>query len=227
MNRLIKQSVAAAATLMLASAAHANIVTYDFTGMLTIGPMGDLAVPQAFSGHVTFHDTVHDADRSRTHGLYVDYAPTAEFETRIGDQDFIVNGGGRNHTAGQIQTDVYNNDPTVGVEGGADGFGMSATNQSLLMSFFFLYDPGNVFHSDRIPSTVPPLSGAGGFFIDEGNGTSYSGFFDSFTCETCAPATSVPEPGMLTLSAAGLLMMGYAAYRRKKASKPSLLALPT
>ena len=53
MNRLVKQSIAAAATLMLASAAHASLVTYEFTGNLTIGPMGELAVPQAFSGLVS------------------------------------------------------------------------------------------------------------------------------------------------------------------------------
>jgi hypothetical protein len=88
------------------------------------------------------------------------------------------------------------------------------------MGFFQLYEP-DVFHNDRIPSTTPPLSGSGGFFIDEGAGGIFSGFFDSFTCTTCAPATSVPEPSTLTLSATGLLMMGYVAYRRRKVQKPS------
>src|ERR1044072_6093465 len=121
MNRLLKQSVAAAATLMLASAAHASLVTYDFSGMLTIGPMGDLAVPEAFSGHVSFHDGLRDRDsRSDTHGQYVDHHRSAVFETRIGDQDFIVRGG----RSGEIDVDFFDNDPTVGLGGGADGLGI-------------------------------------------------------------------------------------------------------
>lgn len=215
MNRLVKQSVAAAATLLLASAAHASLVTYEFTGILSIGPLGDLADPQAFSGHISFHDGLRDRDSSDTHGQFVDHRRTAEFETRIGDQDFIVRGGRR----GEIDVDFFDNDPTVGVGGGADGFGIFATNQFLSMGFFQLYDP-DVFSNDRIPSITPPLSGAGGFFIDEGAGGIFSGFFDSFTCTTCAPATSVPEPSTLTLALTGLLMIGYAMQRRRKASEP-------
>jgi hypothetical protein len=88
------------------------------------------------------------------------------------------------------------------------------------MGFFQLYD-SDAFHSTRISSINPQLSGAHGFFIDEGAGGMFSGFFDSFACTTCAPAKSVPEPGTLTLSGAGLLMLGYAAHRRRKVSKPS------
>jgi hypothetical protein len=213
MNRLLKQSVAAAATLMLASTAHASLVTYDFTGMLTIGPMGDLAVPEAFSGHVSFHDGLRDRDSSDTHGQFVDHRRTAVFETRIGDQDFIVHGGRH----GEVDVDFYDNDPTVGVGDGADGLGIFASNQFLSMGFFQLYDP-DVFSNDRIPSFAPPLSGAHGFFIDEGAGGIFSGFFDTFACTTCKSTTSVPEPGTLPLSAAGLLMLGYAAHRRRKVS---------
>jgi hypothetical protein len=215
MNRLVKQSIAAAATLLLASAAHASLVTYEFTGTLSIGPMGDLAVPEAFSGLVSFHDRLADHDPSRTHGQFVDHRRTAVFETRIGDQDFIVRGG----RTGEIDVDVYNNDPFVGVGGGADGLGIFATDQVLSMGFFQLYDP-DVFHNARIPSITPPLSGLGGFFIDEGAGGIFSGWFDTFKCTTCAPATSVPEPGTLMLSGIGLLMLGYAAQRRRKVSKP-------
>jgi hypothetical protein len=214
MNRLVKQSIAAAATLMLASAAHASLVTYEFTGNLTIGPMGDLAVPQAFSGLVSFHDGLRDRDRrSDTHGQFVDHRRTALFETRIGDQVFTVQGG-RN---GEVDVDIYNNDPSVGVGGGADGLGIFATNQFLSMGFFQLYDP-YVFHNDQIPSITPPLSGAGGFFIDEGAGNIFSGWFDSFTCTTCASSNSVSEPGMLTLSVTGLLMIGFTALRRRRRS---------
>src|SRR4051794_5226597 len=162
MNRLIKQSVVAAATLLLAGAAHASLVTYEFTGILSIGPMGDLAVPEAFSGHVSFHDGLRDRDHSDTHGQYVDHRRTAEFATRIGDQDFIVHGGRH----GEIDLDFYDNDPSVGVGGGADGLGIFATDEVLSMGFFQLYDP-DVFRNDRIPSITPALSGAGGFFIDE------------------------------------------------------------
>jgi len=217
MNRLLKQSVAAAATLMLASAAHASLVTYDFTGTLTIGPMGDLKVPEAFSGHVSFHDTLRDHDRqSDTHGQFVHHRRSAEFVTVIGDQTFTIQGG--RHS--ELDVDIYDNDPTVGFGGGDDGLGIFATNQFLSMGFFQLYDP-DVFHNDSIPVFTPPLSGAHGFFIDEGYGVSFSGFFDSFTCSTCAPASSVPEPGTLPLSGAGLLLMGYVAHRRRKASQLS------
>ena len=212
MNRLLKQSVAAAATLMLASAAHASLVTFDFTGTLTIGPMGDLAVPEAFSGHVSFHNGLRDRDSSDTHGQFVDRRRTAEFATHIGDQDFIVRGGRR----GEIDVDIFNNDPTVGVAGGDDGLGMFATNPFLSMGFFQQYDP-DVFNTSRIPAFTPPLSGLGGFFIDEGGGQIFSGFFDSFTCTTCAATTSVAEPSTLPLSAAALLMMGCVAYRRRRA----------
>jgi MYXO-CTERM domain-containing protein len=216
MKRLVKQSVAAAATLMLASAAHASLVTYEFTGSLTIGPMGDLAVPEAFSGHVSFHDGLRDRDTSDTHGQYVDHRRSAVFATRIGDQDFVVHGGRR----GEIDVDFFDNDPSVGVGGGADGLGIFATNPFLSMGFFQLYD-ADVFHNDRLASFTPPLSGAGGFFIDEGAGGIFSGWFDSFTCTTCAPATSVAEPSTLPLAGAGLLMLGYATHRRRKVSQPS------
>ncbi|HEY7641453.1 MAG TPA: hypothetical protein VH814_17125 [Steroidobacteraceae bacterium] len=142
MNRLVKQSVAAAATLMLASAAHASLVTYEFTGTLTIGPMGDLAVPQDFSGHVSFRDGLRDRDRSDSHGQYVDHRRVAMFETRIGDQDFIVHGGRH----GEIDVDIYDNDPSVG--GGADGLGIYAANRHFSMGFFQLYD-ADVFHDTR------------------------------------------------------------------------------
>jgi len=210
---LVKRSVAAVATLMLASAAHASLVTYEFTGNLTIGPMGDLAVPEAFSGRVSFHDWLRDRDWSDTHGQFVDHRHSAVFETRIGDEDFIVRGG----RYGEIDVDIYDNDPSVGVGGGADGLGIFATNPFLSMGFFQLYD-SDVFHNDRIPSFTPPLSGLGGFFIDEGAGQMFSGFFDTFTCTTCADAKSVPEPSTLALSVAGLLMLGYAAHRRRKAA---------
>jgi hypothetical protein len=216
MNRFLKQGIAVVATSMLAGAAHASLVTYEFTGTLSIGPMGDLAVPEAFSGHVSFHDQLADLDPSDTHGQYVDHRRTAVFETRIGDQDFIVHGG----RSGEIDVDFFDNDPSVGVGGGADGLGIFATNPFLSMGFFQLYDP-DVFRNDRIPSFTPPLSGAQGFFIDEGAGEIFSGWFDSFTCTTCAPATSVPEPGTLPLAGTGLLMLGYAAHRRRKASKAS------
>jgi hypothetical protein len=210
MNRLVKQSVAAAATLMLASAAHANLVTYEFSGRLTIGPMGDLAEQEAFSGYVSFHDGLQDRDPSHTHGQFEDHYRSAVFETRIGDQNFIVRGG----RSGEIDVDIYNNDPSVGVGGGADGLGMFATNQYLSMGFFQIYD-SDFFHSTRISSINPQVPGVGGFFIDEGAGGIFSGFFDNFACTTCAPAKSVPEPGTLTLSAIGLLTMGYAARRRR------------
>jgi hypothetical protein len=44
-----------------------------------------------------------------------------------------------------------------------------AAAATLMLGFFQLYDP-DVFHNARIPSTTPPLSGLGGFFIDEGAG---------------------------------------------------------
>ena len=77
------------------------------------------------------------------------------------------------------------------MNGGDDGLGIFVTNQFFSMGFFQLYDSG-VFHNDRIPSFTPPLSGAGGFFIDEGADGIFSGFFDSFRCRTCAPAKNVP-----------------------------------
>src|SRR5262249_54529499 len=119
MNRLVKQSVAAAAILMLASAAHANLVTYEFTGNLTIGPMGDLAEWQPFSGQVSFHDGLRDLDSSHTHGQFEDHSRSAVFETRIGGQNFIVHGS----RYGEFDIDIFNNDPTVGEGGGADGLG--------------------------------------------------------------------------------------------------------
>jgi hypothetical protein len=214
MNRLVKQSIAAAASLLLASAAHASLVTYEFTGVFNIGPMGDLPEVEAFSGSVSFHDGLRDRDHSDTHGQYVDRRRSAVFETRIGDQSFIVRGGRH----GEIDLDIYNNDPSVG--GGADGLGIFASNQFLSMGFFQLYDPADfpneVFHSDRIPRITPPVSGSGGFFIDEGAGGIFSGWLTAITCTTCAPTNSVPEPGTLTLSVAGLLMMGYAVRRRRR-----------
>ena len=215
MNRLFKQSVAAAATLMLASTAHASFVTYEFTGNLTIGPMGDLAVPEAFSGHISFHDRLADLDASDTHGQYVDRHRTAVFEARIGDQDFIVHGG----RSGEIDVDFFDNDPSVGVGGGADGLGIFATNQFLSMGFFQLYDP-DVFHNDRIPSTTPPLSGSGGFFIDEGAGGISRLFRQLHVHDVRAGNERSGAQHADTIGDWTAEMLGYVAYRRRKASKP-------
>ena len=77
---------------------------------------------------------------------------------------------------------------------------MFATNQFLSMGFFQQYDP-DVFNTSRIPAFTPPLSGLGGFFIDEGGGQIFSGCFElTFGSVIPSPSTCKDSPMGYTAS---------------------------
>jgi hypothetical protein len=220
MNRLIERSAVAAAALMLAASAHAGIVTYAFTGSLTEGTDGTLDVPQLFSGHISFHDTTPDTDRNPLLGEYFNLDPEAEFETIIGDTHYIVHGGG----GGQVDVHVFD-------DGGGNGahledrYDFFATNQVISMGFDFIYSSSEIFSGDALPTAAPALPDlANGFALLVDGGPTFFGSIGSLTCVTCAPETSVPEPGTATLFGVGLLMLGYAVRRTR--AKTLLAGMP-
>jgi hypothetical protein len=183
----------------VASAANATPVTFDFTGTLTTGA--------AFTGQYTFDSAAQDTAASPNSGRYVSIGPEFAFVLNTGGSRFSVDGtlvGVDDHNSYRVS--AFGNDD----------------RDVLALQLDFASD---VFADDSEPLTPPSLSGATNnslFVRGFGLPGDLFGTFTSLTCATCAPETSVPEPGMLTLFGAGLLMLGYVARRRTAMSARSL-----
>lgn len=220
MNLLAKQSIAAAAFLqkivapaslalvLAASAAHADPITFDFTGALDSGG--------TFDGRYTFDSDAQDFAPSANTGRYLSVGP---------DFAFVLNVGGSSFRIDQTQVGV-----DQGGLGGVDEYGVSAFGDNGTFFGLQLVFADHVFADDGELLTPPSLSSVTvSRFLVSGfgfAGIDSIGTITSLTCATCngggPPQTSVPEPATFGLFALGMVPALLLTRRRKRPASARL-----
>lgn len=201
-----------AASCVGASAVQADLVTYTFTGELTLvdpGIASEFSVGEIVTGTYTFETTTPDSDPLPTFGEY-NNAITA-FSANIGG-DYPLSGG----TSNDIK--IRNNDPI-------DAYSLNVFNPTSalvnglgleLFSISLGDSNATLFDSDALPTTVPDLSQL------ESNVTFNVTFFTvggSAPLETLefelTSLEQIPEPSSVALALLTLSSVAVAIRRRK------------
>jgi hypothetical protein len=213
-------ALACLALLSAAPAAHAGLVTFDFSGTITHTAAGSID-PFAYTGHYSFEsgqpDLLPDDPRAGAYGL-------SSIEVTFGDTHLVAASPfPRNRVAvGNDVGDVFSPFDTYSV------IGSSATEQDQLV-LFFLYASSNVFQDDSLSLTPPPVTGvanASEAFSIFGFGfpRRFFGTVDSLTCShNCdgqgsgdEDPKSVPEPSTLLGFAMTLPLLALTRWRRRR-----------
>jgi hypothetical protein len=211
-------ALACLALLCAAPAAHAGLVTFDFSGTITQNAAGSID-PFAYTGHYSFESAQLDLNPDDLRqGNY----QLSSIEVMFGDRHLVAassfNDMSVENDVGSINSpvDAYSVFGTSSIEGG-------------LLALSFIYDSNNVFQDDSLRLTPPPLAGLAnasraltitGFGIPD----IFFGSVDSLTCSHNCDGQgggdevpkSVPEPSTLIGLAMTLPLLGLGRLRRRR-----------
>ena len=187
--------------MVVASAASAVPITFDFAGTVTDDPFGLTSFGAPISGSFTFDGAAIDSIAGPATGSYRSIGPAFEFRALVDGLLYVTHGGVVVNTANDIGVDQYG---VIGTEGG------------LTLELFFEDATETALSSDALP-TKPPSLAAFSFrqfrlFSDDAQ---YLGSVTSLVCTVGCTTAGVPEPAVLPLfGLAGLALLA-SRLRRK------------
>jgi hypothetical protein len=195
-----------------AAAAHADLVTFQFTGVVTQVPIddlyGDISFGNAITGSYSFNSLAADgAPADATTGSYTSLGIPYVFNASFAGHVFSV-------------TDYLN----IGVFNSVvDQYTVFALNPTLTLEIFLQDNSGAVFGNDQLPLFPPPLGSfvLRDFHFDQvlDGETQVDGRIDSLTCSSGCTANVVPEPSGLIPICAILAGLGVGIRHRRAAGR--------
>jgi len=210
-------ALACLALLAATPAAHAGLVTFDFSGTITQNAAGSID-PFAYTGHYSFESAQLDLNPDDLRqGSY----QLSSIEVMFGDMHFV---------AAASFNDLSVENDVGSINSPVDAYSVFGTSfEGGLLALSFLYDSSNVFQDDSLRLTPPPLTGVAnasraltitGFGIPD----VFFGSVDSLTCSHNCDGqgggddvpTSVPEPSTLIGLAMTLPLLGLGRLRRRR-----------
>ena len=211
-------ALACLALLSAAPAAHAGLVTFDFSGTITQTAAGSID-PFAYTGHYSFES--EQLDRLPDDPLQGSYQ-LSSIEVSFGDKHLVAASGFSDLS---VENDVGSSNLPV------DAYSALGTNSTeggqLLLSF--IYDSSNIFQNDSLQLTPPPLTGLANAsraltIIGFGIPDLFFGSVDSLTCSHNCDGQgggddnpkSVPEPSTLIGLAMTLPLLALGRLRRRR-----------
>jgi hypothetical protein len=170
--------------------AHANPITFNFTGSVTQVPIDDLGTGiqslDAITGSFTFDSTVADAIAAPTSASYTSNGAPFGMTVSIGAGAVTFS------ESGFLNIGILNSF--------VDQYTVHATSTGLVLDLFFQDNAAAVFSSDGLPLGAPPLAAfvQRDFHLDQtdiaGDETQVDGTITSLTCGSGCVASAVPEP---------------------------------
>ena len=188
--------------------AHADVITFNFTGTVTQVPVDDLATGiqpgDALAGTFTFDPATPDLIPSPLSGSYLSTGPAFGMTLSIDGLTFSQFGS----------LDIGILDSFV------DQYTVTASSALLSLELFLQDNSGTIFNSDTLPLSPPQLSAFAerDFHLDQtdalGSETQVDG---RITTLTSSAVSSVPEPSsLLLLLTAGVSLAVYRLVRPHK-----------
>ena len=205
------------ALLSAAPAAHAGLVTFDFSGTITQTATGSTIDPFAYTGHYSFESGQPDLDPGDLH----------QGEYRLSSID--VTFGATHFVSGSSFSQVLVDNDTGSINSPADSYSVLGIGGGGLLNLSFFYDSAKAFQDDSLSLTPPPLTGVAnasrafmlaGFGFDDG----LFGSVDSLTCSHNCDGRgggddvpkSAPEPSALIGFAMTLPLLALGRLRRRR-----------
>ena len=192
--------------------AHADPITFNFTGTVTQVSIDDLATGiqplDAITGSFTFDPTALDAIAAPTSGSFTSNGAAFGMTARIGAGAVTFS------ESGFLNIGILN----IFV----DQYTVTASSAALVLDLFFQDNSGAAFGSDDLPLSPPALAGFAQreFHLDQtdiaGDETQVDGAITSLTCGSGCSASSVPEPSSVPLLLTGAILCGLRSASRRK-----------
>jgi hypothetical protein len=184
--------------------AHADPITFNFTGTVTQVPIDDFATGIQFldgiTGSFTFDSTAVDAIAAPASGSFTSTGAPFGMTVSIGAGAVTFS------ESGFLNIGILNSF--------VDQYTVLASSPALMLDLFFQDNTGAAFASDGLPLSPPPV----GFFLQRefhldqtgvaGDETQVDGTITSLTCASGCVASSVPEPSSVGLLFVGTILLG-------------------
>ena len=201
--------------LLMPWLAHANPITFNFTGSITQIPIDDLATGiqsgDSITGSFTFDSTAVDAIGAPTSGSYTSNGAAFGMTAGIGPGPVTFS------ESGFLNIGILNSF--------VDQYTVTASSAGLTLDLFLQDSTGTAFSSDGLPLSPPPLAAflQREFHLDQtdvaGNETQADGVLTSLTCGSGCVASTVPEPSSAALLFTGAILFGCRRFSKRGRSE--------